>query len=153
SRGLLDLIPDEPALAAVIAHEVAHVLLGHTDPPPIDASGNIFARGSVPAALRFHRNAAQETAARSLAMQLIAKSPYAGTLNRLLEFAGAIEQRMGRIHNVFRARFGGDIASELVALAAMVRTTENISPGALALGSRIEFDPVANRISFATTYR
>jgi hypothetical protein len=153
SRGLLDLVPDEPALAAVIAHEVAHVLLGHTDPPPVDASGNIFASGSVPAALRFHRNAAQETAARSLARQLIAKSPYAGTLDRLLEFAGAIEQRKGRIRNVFRARFGGDIAAELVALAAMVRTTENISPGALALGSRIEFDPVTNRISFATKYR
>src|SRR5262249_38968760 len=30
SRGLLDVLPDESALAGVLAHELAHILLGHS---------------------------------------------------------------------------------------------------------------------------
>ena len=29
SRGLLDVLPDEPSLAMVLAHELAHIALGH----------------------------------------------------------------------------------------------------------------------------
>src|SRR2546429_7366681 len=29
SRGLLDVLPDEASLAAILAHELAHVVLGH----------------------------------------------------------------------------------------------------------------------------
>ena len=152
SRGLLDLVPDEPSLAAVIAHEVAHVLLGYTDPPPVDAVGNIFMSG-VPKELRFHGNAGHERAARLLAAQLVRSSPYADTLDRLMEFAAAIGARRKDLRHEFRARFGGDIADELVALAGVVNTGREVHPGALPLGSRIELDPSSNEIKFAVTYR
>jgi hypothetical protein len=152
SRGLIDLVPDEPSLAAVIAHEVAHLLLGYTDPPPVDAVGNIFATG-IPKALRFHADAKHERAARLLAAQLVRSSPYADTLDRLMEFAAAIEERRKDLRNEFRARLGGDIANELVALAGVVNTGREVHPGALPLGSRTEFDPASNKAKFATVYR
>jgi hypothetical protein len=31
SRGLVDVLPDEPSLATVLAHELAHIMLGHTE--------------------------------------------------------------------------------------------------------------------------
>ena len=34
SRGLLDVLPDEASLAAVLAHELSHLVLGHGPPPP-----------------------------------------------------------------------------------------------------------------------
>ena len=30
SRGLIDVLPDEASLAAVLAHELAHIVLGHS---------------------------------------------------------------------------------------------------------------------------
>lgn len=153
SRGLLDLLPDEPALAAVIAHEIAHILLGHTDPPSIAAEGDIFAQGRVPGALKFHTNPAQEKAARALAATLVENSPYAGTLDRLLEFAAAVRERRSETPRVLQARFGGQIAEELIALAQATQAAKSVQPGALALGSRIETEPSTGALTFATKYR
>lgn len=152
SRGLLDLLPDEAALAAVISDEVAHILLGLSDPPLIDAEGNIFARGKVPAAMKFHSNTAHERAARELAAQLIRKSPYAGTPNRLSEFASAVEHSDPR-RKIFRAPFGGQIAEQIVLLSKQLGSDDTVHPGALALGSRVEVNPWSDSIWFARTYR
>lgn len=152
SRGLLDLVPDEPTLAAVIAHEVAHILLGLSDPPPVDCSGNIFEQSELVAALKFHANPQHENEARALAAQLIVRSPYSGTLDRLWEFAAAIKERDHDLPKLFKARFGGDIAKGLVRLATTLPSQGNVRAGALSLGSRIEIDPEEGQVNFATSY-
>jgi Zn-dependent protease with chaperone function len=40
SRGLLDVLPDEASLAAIIAHELGHAVLGH----PMDTQFAFFNR-------------------------------------------------------------------------------------------------------------
>lgn len=153
SRGLLDLLPDEGALAAVVAHEVAHILLGHTDPPAVNCEGDIFERGAVPRAMKFHTNANDEKAARALAADLLRKSPYENALNRLQEFAAAIRLRRNETPRIFRAPFGGNVVTEILALADQVTDHEKVKAGALALGSRVEFDPWTDALSFSTKYR
>ena len=150
SRGLLDLMPDEAALAAVISHDIAHILLGYSDPPAVNATGDIFQQGRVPRAMKFHSNPAHERAVRDLAVALLQKSPYGGTLDRLNEFVAAVRNNDGKL---LRAPFGGQISAEIVSLATVICPVSRANAGALSLGSRMEVDPWDGEAWFGKTYR
>ena len=61
SRGLLDVLPDEATLAAVLAHELAHIVLGHSVAAGYLSSLTLpFSDKEIFANLKFHFDPAQE---------------------------------------------------------------------------------------------
>src|SRR5207237_3431233 len=77
SRGLLDVLPDEPSLAMVIAHELAHIALGHRVNTQFSFSDRmLFPDSETFERLDFTRSPADEEAADKKALELLSSSPY-----------------------------------------------------------------------------
>src|SRR5262249_41206864 len=74
SRGLLDVLPDEATLAAVLAHELAHVTLSHEVTSTYLTSFALpFPDSLIPEALDFHFNRTQEVDADKKSVELFSK--------------------------------------------------------------------------------
>ncbi len=72
SRGLLDVLPDEASLAMVLAHELAHIALGHHVDTRLAFNDRFFfADADAFQHLHFERSAADEEAADTKAMELL----------------------------------------------------------------------------------
>jgi hypothetical protein len=81
SRGLLDVLPDEASLAAVLAHELGHIVLGHTVGSKYAFSDRLlFSDESTYRNLGFRHVPEEETAADAKAMELLQRSPYSDKL-------------------------------------------------------------------------
>jgi Zn-dependent protease with chaperone function len=154
SRGLLDVLPDEATLAAVLAHELAHIVLGH------GISSEYLTGFALPlpdsqifAALDFHFSRTQEADANKKAMELFSKSPYKDQFVSAGLFLRALEARSGRFPILLHGRFSNDFGSSpLVGVQARadshkVPKTDRLDQlSALPLGSRIVVDPWSDRI-------
>jgi hypothetical protein len=81
SRGLLDVLPDEASLAAVLAHELGHVVLGHTIGSKYAFSDRLlFSDESTYRNLGFRHVPEEEAAADNRALELLKNSPYSQNL-------------------------------------------------------------------------
>src|SRR5216684_955825 len=81
SRGLVDVLPDEASLAAILAHELGHVVLGHR----MDTQFAFFNRVRFDEKETFQhfvfaREPGEETAASQKAAELLKNSPYKDSL-------------------------------------------------------------------------
>src|SRR5271168_2056759 len=77
SRGLIDVLPDEASLAAVLAHELSHIVLGHR----LDSTYAFFDQINVDEKdtfrhFGFQRTPDEERAANQEAIKLLNNSPY-----------------------------------------------------------------------------
>src|SRR5258707_1554175 len=71
SRGLLDVLPDEATLAAVLAHELAHVVLGHAvSAAYLRGFASPYPDSQIFTALDFHFDRIQEQDANKKAVEL-----------------------------------------------------------------------------------
>src|ERR1700688_1305257 len=154
SRGLLDVLPDEATLAAVLAHELAHIVLGHS-------TGSGYLSGfSLPfsdletfANFNFHFDAAAEADADKKGLELFSKSPYKDQLANAALFLEALEARSPQLPNLLHGRFSNDFgSSHLVGMQALANSPKHLQTdrvdqiSALPLGSRIKVDPWSDRI-------
>ena len=78
SRGLIDVLPDEASLAAMLAHELGHVVLGH---PLIDtkfafADRLMVSDSELMKTLQFQHSAHEEAAVDEKVVELLQASPY-----------------------------------------------------------------------------
>lgn len=154
SRGLIDILPDEATLAAILAHELGHIVLGHT--LNLEYSFNermFFPDEQSLRRLTFLRDFRAEDAADQKAIEMLANSPYKDRLNKTGLFFEALEARAPNLPNLVRARLGNAlIAGKVSRLAALkhsapqlaIRDTDQIA--ALPLGGRIKLDPWSDRI-------
>ena len=154
SRGLIDVLPDEATLAAVLAHELGHVVLGHSF--SLDYAFNermFFPDEQSLRRLTFHRDAHAEEAADQKAIEMLANSPYKDKLKNAGLFFEALESRAPALPNLIRARLGNALvvgkASRLGSLKRSapqlaIRDTEQIA--ALPLGGRVKLDPWSDRL-------
>ena len=79
SRGLIDVLPDEPALAMLLSHELAHIALGHKIDTKFAFNDRFFFRDSDTfQRMDFGRSQLDEQAADAKALQLLNNSPYEG---------------------------------------------------------------------------
>ena len=77
SRGLVDVLPDEASLAAVLAHELAHIVLGHNQGSKYAFSDRLlFSDESTYRNLGFRHTPEEEAAADKKAIDLLKNSPY-----------------------------------------------------------------------------
>jgi len=157
SRGLLDVLPDEATLAAILAHELAHVVLGH----PMDTEFAFFNRLRVNEKdtyrrFGFSRPPAQERAANQKGSELLMKSPYKDQLNTAQCFFQALHSRSREIPNLVRPHLGNSILTNwTVAKGApcaqpstgqTASVTTAASAVALPLGARIKVDPFDDQL-------
>lgn len=166
SRGLIDVLPDETSLAAVLAHELGHVMLGHR----MDTQFAFFNRVRFDEKETFHhfgfaRNAAEEEAANKKAIELLNKSPYKDQAGTALAFFEALQKREKDVPNLISPHLGERVPQHWVAdeksngtangsgngglrAAASVAQTTKTKPStvALPLGARIKLEPWDDRL-------
>jgi hypothetical protein len=152
SRGLLDVLPDESALAGVLAHELAHIILGHSLAAQYLSEFNLpFSDLQVFSKFNFRFDAKQEAEADAKSLVLIANSPYKDTTNLAL-FLKALEIRSAQLPNLLHGRFSNDFAgSHLAGMQGLTNSakTEKYRKDQLVaspIGSRIKVDPWSDRI-------
>ena len=154
SRGLLDVLPDEATLAAVLSHELAHIVLRHSlgaeNAPRFSLP---FSDLEIFAKLDFHFDSVKEAEADKKGQELFSKSPYDNQLGSVALFLQALEARSPELPKLLRARFSNDFgSSHLVGMQVVVQAPKRLKmdePGqiaALPLGSRIKVDPWSDRI-------
>lgn len=152
SRGLLDILPDEATLAAVLAHELAHIVLKHSqENSPL--MGGRFSDLEIFSHYKFRFDAAQEAEADKKGSELLAKSPYQGQQGKVELFARELQARSRQLPHLMRATFGNDFVSSHFIAMQVANPSEPLQANrldqiaALPLGSRITVDPWSDRIA------
>jgi hypothetical protein len=156
SRGLIDVLPDEASLATMLAHELAHVELGH---PLIDtkfafADRLMVSDADLLQALQFHRTAREETAADERVIELLKTSPYNDKLAGAGLFLKTIAQSARQLPNLIQPHIGDHVADggQIKRFASLVAEAPALAPAsleqisALSLGARIVVEPWNDRL-------
>jgi hypothetical protein len=151
SRGLIDVLPNESAIALVLAHQLAHNVLGHPNMDTKFAFPDVLeiSDAELLAKLRFRHSHAEEAEADARTMQILRGSPYGATMNEGGLFVQAIQAQAKRLSALISPTFGENLADveHVVRNDVMLRTTPVFglnSPGpaaALPLGSRLMVNP------------
>lgn len=155
SRGLIDVLPDEATLAAVLAHELAHIALGHKfDTKWAFSDRTLFPDEQTFKKMNFHHNAADEQAADAKALEYLKNSPYKDKLNDIGLFMKALEKREKVLPNLIQAHIGNTLMVEKGRLR--MSPLENSAPQlkmrdvqqipALPIGSRLHLDPYTDKL-------
>jgi len=154
SKGLLDVLPDEASLAAVLAHELAHIVLKHSlSGEYLTSLASPFSDVEIFSRFDFRFTAAQEDQADRKGQELLSNSPYTNQLGHAGLFLKALEARSRQLPNLMRGRFSNDFgSSHLVAMSTVTSSAGRLEMSrldqvaALPLGSRISVDPWSDRI-------
>ena len=150
SRGLIDVLPDETSLAAILAHELSHVLLGHR----MDTQFAFFNRIRFNEKETFHhfgfaRTAEEEDAANRKGIELLKKSPYQDQSGTAQAFFEALQNREKDVPNLISPHLGNRVPKHWTissaAAAQQARKTANATV-ALPLGGRIKVEPWDDRL-------
>lgn len=157
SRGLLDVLPNEAALATILAHALAHAALGHN----VDSSFAFNDRMVVPSLKQlplfdFKHTAEQEAEADAQGMKFLANSPYKDNLAEAGLFLKALARYGRKLPSLVKANLGESLVAETrivfmnaVADGAPGLEIENPQQiAALPLGSRVKLDPWAGQLKF-----
>jgi Peptidase family M48 len=156
SRGLVDVLPDEASLAAVLAHELSHIVLAHGMDTQFAFFNSLrFKERDTFRHFAFTHTPAEEQAAQKKANELLRNSPYnekPGTAQLFLE---AIKKRSKDIPNLVSPRLGDRVpTSWTIATAVSSAQQSDAKPAtnaivALPLGGRIEVDPWSDQLRMA----
>jgi hypothetical protein len=154
SRGLLDVLPDEATLAAVLAHELAHIVLQHSvGDAYMTGLATTFSDLQIFEHLNFSFDPAKEAAADQKGLQLFSNSPYKDKFADASLFLQALEARSPQLPNLLHGRFSNDFGQgHLVGMQAVAKSPKSLQMdrvdqiAALPLGSRIVVDPWSDRI-------
>ncbi len=150
SRGLIDVLPDETSLAAILAHELSHVMLGHR----MDTQFAFFNRIRFNEKETFHhfgfaRTAEEEDAANRKGIELLKKSPYQDQSGTVQAFFEALQNREKDVPNLISSHLGNRVPKHWTissaAAAEQAGKTANARV-ALPLGGRIKVEPWDDRL-------
>ncbi len=157
SRGLLDALPNEAALAVILAHALAHAALGHD----LDSTFAFNDRMVVPSLQQlplfdFKHTPEQEREAESLGLKLLANSPYKDNLAEAGLFLKALAKYERKVPNLTKANLGESLVTDnqvtfMRPIADAAPALELDNPQqivALPLGSRVKLDPWAGQLKF-----
>ena len=153
SRGLIDVLPDEASLAAMLATELEHIVLGHR----IDAQYAFFDRllfddKETFRHFGFSRTPDEEQAARQKAIDLLRNSPYKDQLATARLFMRALQDRSEEIPNLISPHLGDRVLVnwKVSPTAAPVQKTDAETLRtiivALPLGGRVKLDPWSDEL-------
>jgi len=157
SRGLIDVLPDEASLAALLAHELGHVLSGHElDTRYAFTDRVLIGDREAVSQFQFERTPAEEAEADAKAVALLAKSPYKDKLANAGLFFKALEAEAPALRALIRPHFGN---GQRYRMAAIADAAPQLDPAsiqqiaALPLGGRVKVDPWTARAELLPTQR
>ena len=144
SRGLIDVLPDEPSLAAMLAKEMGYILTTHKQPDTRLAFYDRLQFGDqqIFRHFDFERKPAEDAAATAKAEELLKNSPYKDQLGTAAMFVTELRDRGREIPNLISPRLG-----DTGLLKLPVATPQNGEASlakhvvALPLGGRVKLDP------------
>ena len=165
SRGLIDVLPDEASLAAMLAHELAHIVLAHR---VIDSKFAFADKLMVPddellATVAYRHSPQEEEAADQKVVELLTNSPYKDKLADAGLFLRAVSENSLKLKNLIQPHIGENSSSQgqIQRLTQLMQQSPALSPervdqvAALPLGARVVVDPgpAASSCSRAATRR
>lgn len=154
SRGLIDVVPDEATLAAMLAQEVADAMVpksyqdqyGFSDVSRL-SSTEILKRLSF-------QNEKKESESNSIAaIELLKKSPYAADLGKAGLFLAQLHSQAKPLKQLISPRLGNPVnyASQVVQASPTLEPANKDQIAALPLGARVKLDPYTNRVTLMKT--
>jgi hypothetical protein len=150
SRGLIDVLPDEACLAAVLAHELAHIVLSHNiDSTYAFADRLMFDDPDVIKRLKtLARGRGEEAAADAKAVEILKNSPYKDKLPRVGLFLRMLSTRSGDVPHLIKPLLGNQMANKndtrlagLMDMSPELQVRDANQVAALPLGSRVRMNP------------
>ena len=153
SRGLVDVLPDEASLAAILAHELGHVVLRHRTGTQYAFFNRLrFDEKETFHHFGFSHTPEEEQAATQEGIELLKKSPYQDHLENAQLFLQAVNDRSKEIPNLVSPHLGNRVATGLTsrsvvpsAQASAAKPAGNVI-AALPLGGRIKVEPWNNQL-------
>ncbi len=149
SRGLIDVLPDEPSLAAMLAHELSHVVLGHR----LDSQYAFFDQLLIEDKETFRhfgfaRTPDEEKQANDKAMQLLANSPYKNQLGNAGLFLQALQSRQKEVPNLISAHLGNRVPNMINLQSSTPADPKQSAQkiAALPIGGRVKMDPWSDKL-------
>jgi len=155
SRGMIDVLPDEASLAAILARQLAHIALGHRldtkyafsdrmlfDDP--EAFHNVYLR----------RDEKEEADADAKAAELLKNSPYKDKLGNAGLFLKAVDERAPVLTHLLMPHIGNPMIKDrqVQQMADLKQTAPELQMAkvdqiaALPLGGRVRVDPWSAKI-------
>ncbi len=160
SRGLVDVLPDEASLAAVLSHELAHIVLGHNLGSKYAFNDRmLFSDEGTYQNLGFKHIPEEEAAADKKAVDLLKNSPYAQKLDNVGLFLKALQLRAPALNALLTTHLGNPLASNgavnrLSALSTQGPALDNAKLdqiAALPLGGRVKINPWDDKAEMVKT--
>ncbi len=106
SRGLLNLAPGHSVLTVLLATELAHILLGHSQGVGVTTTSLFSGRTSDFGGFGIRRTVAEEAAAANRVKLLLNHPQYANAISETDAFLSQLALQSSQIPNLVRARFG-----------------------------------------------
>jgi hypothetical protein len=153
SRGLIDVLPDEASLAAMLAKEMGYVL---TSRRKVDTRLAFYDRlqfndQKIFQHFDFERKPEEDAVATRKATDLLKNSPYQDQLGTAEQFMAELQNRAREIPSLISPRVG-DAGLLRVPVAANTEGAESAKHSvALPLGGRIKMDPWDDRLVLLKT--
>ena len=160
SRGLIDVLPNEDTLATILAHELAHLVLGHHK----DNRYAFYERLMIPdediiKTLKFNRSSNEEAAADVKAFELLKNSPYKDGLRSAGLFMRSMDDHAKNLKSLFGSHLGDRLSnsSERHLLMELKRNAPKLQHRkvnqipAYPLSSRLEVDTWSGKVSLKDT--
>jgi Peptidase family M48 len=148
SRGLVDVLPDEASLAAILAHELAHVVLGHRMDTQFAFLNHVrFDEKETFGHFGFAHTPEEEQAAKQKGIELLKNSPYKDQSGTTQLFFLALRKWSKEIPNLISPHLGDRVPTGwAIAYAVFSTPSSDAKPAAnaiaaLPLGGRIKVDP------------
>jgi hypothetical protein len=160
SRGLIDVLPDEASLAAVLSHELAHIVLGHNLGSKFAFNDRmLFGDDSTYQNLGFKHIPEEEAAADKKALELLKNSPYAQKLDNVGLFLKALQQKAPQLNALLTTHLGNPLVengqvTRLAALETQGPALDNNKLdqiAALPLGGRVKINPWDDKAEMVKT--
>ena len=155
SRGLIDVLPDEGSLAMVLAHELAHIVLGHNLGSQYAFNDRmLFSDEATYQNFGFKHIPEEEAAADKKAIEMLKASPYAQKLESAGLFIKALQARTPRLTALLQAHLGNSFTENgtVTRMAALATSAPALDINkldqiaALPLGGRVKLNPWDDKV-------
>lgn len=144
SRGLIDVVPDEAAMAAMLAYGIADAMLAQPYQDQYAFSDIMrLTATEVLKQLDFQNTKDEAAEISRKALELLNKSPYASQLDKAGLFLAQLHSQAKPLRRLISPQLGNKVyfVSELMAKAPSLQPNSTDQIAALPLGSRTEIDP------------
>jgi hypothetical protein len=150
SRGLIDVVPNEETLAALVAHGMADAILPKPNQDQYAFSDILrLTPTEVLKRLSFEEGKVEATENSEKAMELLRKSPYASKLGNAGLFLEQLHSQAKELKQLISPQLGNEIffTSQLLQSAPALQTENKGQIAALPIGSRLKVDPWSAGVS------